>query len=254
MDIIQPVPFYCGTSNVVLPVKNKEYFPLEFKNRSRLAYYGSLFNSVEINSSFYKIPQPKTIARWAEEVPPGFRFTFKLWKAITHEKAMSFSQADLIRFIESISEARDRMGAVLVQFPPSLGANIPALIHLLGSIRERNASSDWDVAVEFRNSTWYNENIYRILEDHRTAVVLHDMPASKPPLFDVPVPFIYLRFHGPDGNYRSSYDDAFLHEYAAYIRDWNENQKQVYCYFNNTMGDAVRNLQRLKFYVDHGTE
>ena len=75
--------FYAGTSNIVLPVPNKSFFPPKYRDKTRLNYYASLFNSVEINSSFYKVPLPRTVEKWTTEVPPNFRFSFKLSKAIT---------------------------------------------------------------------------------------------------------------------------------------------------------------------------
>src|SRR4051812_48059362 len=78
--------FYCGTSNVELPVPNKTFFPPEFQEKSRLCYYSSLFNTVEINSSFYRIPLPRTVEKWSSEVTDDFLFTFKLWREITHGK------------------------------------------------------------------------------------------------------------------------------------------------------------------------
>ncbi len=81
--------FYSGTSGLVLPVP-KLLYPAEFQDKSRLTYYASLFNSIEINSSFYKIPQIPTVCKWAESVPDNFQFTFKLSKAITHAKGLEF--------------------------------------------------------------------------------------------------------------------------------------------------------------------
>src|SRR3954465_7391011 len=97
--------FYCGTSNVVLPVQNKGFFPPEFQDKTRLNYYASLFNSVEINSSFYKIPMGRTVEKWANDVPHNFRFTFKLWREITHAKELNYTPADIHRFMQSINFA-----------------------------------------------------------------------------------------------------------------------------------------------------
>lgn len=106
--------FYAGTSGMVLPVPNKRFHPPEYQERSRLCYYGSLFNSIEVNSSFYKLPQAKTVAKWAAEVPAHFRFTFKLWREITHAKGMAFKPEDVLRFMQSIGTASDKKGCLLV--------------------------------------------------------------------------------------------------------------------------------------------
>ncbi len=76
-------------------------------------------------------------------------------------------------------------------------------------------------------------------------MVIHDLPASITPITESKGSFMYLRFHGSGGRYRGSYSDDFLFEYAQYIKTWFSKGKNVYCYFNNTMGDAVKNLQVL---------
>lgn len=232
--------FFAGTSNVVLPVPNKAHYPEAYQDKSRLCYYASLFNSVEINSSFYKIPMPRTVARWVMEVPAHFRFSFKLWKGITHAKGLDYSPADLDRFMTAIAPAAQSC-CLLIQFPASLTALYRArLEQLLAGIRK--FQPDGPLAIEFRHRSWYTGKIYQLLEQYKAAVVIHDMPQSATPDIDMDTDLAYLRFHGEDGKYRGSYDDSFLQEYAGYIKDWLKKGKTVYAYFNNTIGDAVRNL------------
>jgi uncharacterized protein YecE (DUF72 family) len=241
--------YYAGTSGLVLPVPNKLAYPPEFQDKSRLAYYGSLFNSIEVNSSFYKVPMAATVAKWADAVPDGFRFTFKLWRNITHNKGLVYDAADVARFMQVINRAGDKKGSLLVQFPASITiANRPQMEMLLQDIYLAN-TDNWDVAVEFRSKTWYRDDIYAVLRQYQMGIVLHDMPKSAPSLLEQDVPFVYLRFHGPGGGYRGSYADDILYEYASYVNDWREEGKTVYTYFNNTMGDALKNLLTLNDFV-----
>ncbi|EHQ28731.1 DUF72 domain-containing protein [Mucilaginibacter paludis] len=243
------VNYYSGTSGLVLPVRNKQAFPPEFQNKTRLCYYGSLFNSIEINSSFYKIPMAATVSKWTTEVPPNFRFTFKLWREITHNKGLAFRMTDVEKFMYTINQAGDKKGCLLIQFPPSIKSdNVKQLEHLLTAVHMHNPVQ-WDVAVEFRHSSWYNEPVYDLLEQYAMGLIIHDMPSSAAPLKVISNDFVYLRFHGPGGNYRGCYTDDFLHEYAQYISEWQSEGKTVYVYFNNTMGDAVQNLMSLNRYV-----
>jgi uncharacterized protein YecE (DUF72 family) len=243
--------FYAGTSNVVVPVPNKQAYPEAFKDKSRLTYYSSLFNSVEINSTFYKIPLARTMERWAIETEEDFRFTFKLWQGITHTKGNPFLTEDVARFIKIINYAQNKKGALLIQFPPSVNYS-PTLLHrLLTEIQLIDPGNQWPVAVEFRHRSWYTDQIYEMLEQHQAAMVWHDLPASAAPMQESSVDFIYLRFHGPEGGYRGSYTDDFLSEYATYITDWLAEGKTVYAYFNNTMGAAVQNLTKLNGFVNN---
>lgn len=241
--------FFSGTSNVVLPVPNKQCFPPDFQDKSRLCYYASLFNSVEVNSTFYKLPLAKTVAKWAEDVPADFRFTFKLWQEITHLKGQQFDPGHVSRFMSIIDQAGPRKGCLLVQFPPSVAFSPVLLGNLLNEINAGGTQSGWQVAVEFRHKSWYQDVTYETLDQHGAAMVLHDLPASAAPIHTGEADFIYLRFHGPNGGYRGSYDDEFLYEYAQYIKEWIEDGKTVYAYFNNTMGEAVQNLMTLNRYV-----
>ncbi|HEX8377781.1 MAG TPA: DUF72 domain-containing protein [Pedobacter sp.] len=241
---------YSGASGLVLPVKNKLSYPPDFQDKSRLEYYSSLFNSIEINSSFYKLPMASTIAKWAACVPDYFKFTFKLWRDITHNKGLVFNPDDVLKFLERIAPAKTNKGCLLVQFPPSLTVFAAAQLEgLLGVIKEANVRQEWKVAIEFRNKSWYEDEIFQLVEEYNSTIVLHDIPASATPLPDEVSDFVYLRFHGPNGGYRGSYPDDFLYEYAQYINDWNESGKSVYVYFNNTMGDAVHNLITLNKFM-----
>lgn len=235
--------FYSGTSNVVLPVPNKQHFPPDYQDKSRLCYYGSLFTSVEINSSFYKLPMPSTVAKWAGMVPEDFRFTFKLWKEITHNKGLVFEPDNVFRSFRVINNAGGRRGCVLIQFPPSVGVDhLRQLQALLVNLRDAGEETPWRIAVEFRNASWYKQDVYDLLYDWDAGLVLHDMTGSAAPFREPEQDFVYLRFHGPERGYRGSYTDEYLEEYAGYINGWLEEGKDVFAYFNNTMGNAVNNL------------
>ena len=240
---------YSGLSGLQLPIP-KYLFPPPFENASRLTFYASHFNSIEINSSFYKIPKASTVANWSNSVPENFRFTFKLWKEITHAKDLEFRKEDIIAFFEAINAVNEKKGCLLIQFPPSIGgAYAFQLERLLSYIKEADPVPDWKVAIEFRNNSWYEEEIYELVDFYKATMVIQDIPRSATPLRDQKSAFLYLRFHGPTGNYRDSYSEDFLRDTAMLINDWIKEGKSVYAYFNNTMGDAFDNLKMLNSFV-----
>ncbi|WP_432711598.1 DUF72 domain-containing protein [Pedobacter sp.] len=250
MAITESSKFYTGTSGLLLPVPNKEYYPEAFKDKSRLCYYGSLFNSIEVNSSFYKVPMASTVTKWAAETPEDFRFTFKLWRDITHSKGLVFLAKDISMFMERIEGAGAKKGCLLVQFPGSIKpVHVRELEQLLMQIVLADPYRAWKVAIEFRHQSWYQSDTYDLLKSLKMGLVLHDKLVVGGAMIEQATDFVYLRFHGPGGNYRGSYDDNFLYEYASYIKEWLEDGKQVYTYFNNTMGDAIKNLETLRAYV-----
>jgi uncharacterized protein YecE (DUF72 family) len=234
--------FFGGTSGLQID-RPKRDFPPELSHLSRLGYYALQENSIEINSSFYKIPQAKTVVRWANEVTESFRFTFKLWKGITHQKNLLFLKDDVARFMDAIQLPQMQQGCLLVQFPPSLQVNaLPQLQELLAILK----TYTWPIAIEFRHLSWYKEEVFKCLNQHQVAMVLQDMPKSATPLEVTADDLVYLRFHGPSGNYKGSYSESFLYEYASYIMEWQQEGKFVYVYFNNTAGAALQNLHFLK--------
>jgi uncharacterized protein YecE (DUF72 family) len=259
--------FFCGTSGLVLPVPNKQAFPAEFRTGTRLTYYASLFNSLEVNSSFYKIPRAATFAKWTTEVPADFNFTVKLWRGITHVPSLAFSPTDVEKFMETAAGIGPKKGCLLIQFPASLKANQSAqLEHLLTFIRQAeeqlqaatnppvmaspaiaqtSARTRWQLAVEFRDNSWYTPATDRLLERFNATRVLQDMPAS---VIWEPMPqtsTIYMRYHGTAGDYKGSYTEERLKQDASRIKAWLRENKDVYVYFNNTIGDAIANAQFL---------
>jgi uncharacterized protein YecE (DUF72 family) len=246
----QSLAYYSGTSGLLLPVRNKLFYPEEFKDKSRLCFYGSLMNSLEVNSSFYKVPMSTTVAKWAKDVPDNFKFTFKLSRDITHNKGLAFDPEAVKRFMEVIDAAGDKKGCLLVQFPASVRiGQLRQLSLLMHTLRECDPNLQWHIALEFRHVSLYQDEVYRLLEEYSMAMVIQDKPPAVTPMLEDTLSFVYLRFHGPDGRYGGTYEDEVLYEYAGYIRDWLSEGKTVYTYFNNTMGSAVANLFSLKDMV-----
>ncbi|MEJ7558403.1 MAG: DUF72 domain-containing protein [Pedobacter sp.] len=237
---------YSGTSGLLLPVKNKFFYPEEFKEKSRLCYYGSLMNSIEINSSFYKVPMASTVQKWADDVPFDFKFTFKLFREITHNKELLFNPDQVYHFMNIIDRVGDKKGCLLIQFPPSIKINsFRQFGLLLNHLRLSDPDGAWHMAFEFRHNSWYCEELYELLAEHKMSLVVHDKTPANTPMIEMESSFAYLRFHGPGGSYRGSYSDDVLYEYATYIREWQLEDKKVYVYFNNTMGNAIDNRNTL---------
>lgn len=238
--------FYGGTSGLQISMPKRD-FPPPHEEKSRLAFYALHQNSIEINSSFYKLPLSRTVERWRKDTPAHFCFTFKLWREITHQKNLLFQADDVRRFMAVITGTEEKKGCILVQFPPSL--QVPALPQL-NELLPLLANQGWHIAVEFRHRSWYNDTVYSLLNSYQAAMVFQDMPSSAAPLEATSDQLVYLRFHGPEGNYKGSYSDGFLYEYSLYIQEWQQEGKAVYAYFNNTAGDALNNLNFLKRCLD----
>lgn len=236
---------FSGTSGLVFEEPNKKSFPILFQNKTRLSYYASLCNSLEINSSFYKIPRFQTYSKWREEVPGGFTFTVKLWQGITHVDR--FLDADLVKFMTAIAGLGDKKACILIQYPALSATPLQERERLLKNIHQIN--NGWRLAIEIRNPGWLQPSFYSVLEKYNACLVYHDMKKADMLSLNSPSSFRYLRFHGPEGNYKGSYTDLFLLQQAQRIRQWTDQKKDVYVYFNNTIGDALGNLKRLQAII-----
>ena len=243
--------FYCGTSGLVLPVPNKQAFPAEYRAGTRLTYYSTLFNSLEVNSSFYKIPRAATFAKWVTEVPDDFRFTVKLWRGITHAPSLAFAPSAIDLFMQAAAHLRPKKGCLLIQLPP--GARVdraPQLERLLEAVARQ--AEGWKLAIEFRDNSWYVDATDALLERFSAGRVLQDMPASLNWEETTIASFVYLRYHGPAGDYRGGYSKERLSRDASRIKNWLAEGKEVYVYFNNTIGSALPDAQFLMGQLSPG--
>jgi uncharacterized protein YecE (DUF72 family) len=235
-----------GTSNIVLP-GSKLTFPAAYREKSRLNYYSSLFNSLEVNSSFYKVPMRSTFEKWSKDVPEDFRFTLKLWREITHAKNLAFNIDYIDYFLKVAEGIGNKKGCLLIQFPGKISFDYYNQVeNMLERVQQLNPENEWKIAIEFRNAGWYVSETYELLDNYHASLVLHDLPKSKNFEINQHAPFVYIRLHGPKGDYRDSYSNQFLETQFQQIKVYLKSGKDVYVYFNNTIGNAFENASYLK--------
>lgn len=241
-----PGKLWIGTSNVTLP-GNKTTFPAAFQAKSRLNYYSTLFNSVELNSTFYKVPLAATFEKWSDDVEQEFRFSVKLWKSITHVKELAYDEADIEMFVKRANLLHNRKGCLLLQFPGKITLDyFNKLEEILRAVAHADHTNQWNKAIELRNASWHTGETVELLNEYNASMVLHDFPKGKISELNSKADFVYIRFHGPTGNYKGSYSHDFLSRKALQIKEWLTAGKDVYAYFNNTGGEAYQNAITLK--------
>jgi len=235
-----------GTSNIVVP-GNKASFPEAFREKSRLHYYSSIFNTLEVNSCFYKTPLRSTYEKWVLDVPDDFRFSLKLSKEITHVKDLAGDLACMNKFMQTAGGTGQKKGCLLVQFPGKITLDYFKKVEdILSELQTHDPEQQWKTAVEFRHPSWYTGETRELLDESGAAMVIHDHPKARIWEVQGKASFVYMRFHGPNGDYRDSYTDSFLKSKAAEIKEWLTAGKDVYAYFNNTIGSAFDNAISLK--------
>lgn len=239
---------HIGTSGWNYAHWRERFYPKGTPQRLWLDTYAKQFETVEVNGSFYKIPKVESVEHWVEAAPSRFRFALKLWRGITHFKKLKDCRDALGRFFEVAEQVPTRQrGPVLVQLPGNQGPDLEKLDTFLNDLKGVTAPSRWKVAVEFRHPGWLSKETYRLLDRHRSAVCLHDMGDQAPTEEPNDASFVYVRRHGPRGDYAGSYSKAALKQDAERMRRWSEQGRPVFVYFNNDgEAAAVKNGLELK--------
>ena len=235
-----------GISNGAIP-GNKKSFPPAFQSKSMLNYYSSIFNTIERNSCFYRTPRRATVERWSLDVPADFQFSLKVSKEVTHIKDLEIDLSCINPFITAASGICDKKGCLLIQFPGKISLDhFNKVKMILHELQQQDPRHEWRKAIEFRNASWYIGETAELMDEYKATIVMHDFAKGNISNVMGKAGFIYIRFHGPHGNYRDSYPDHFLNTKARDIKSWLDEGKDVYVYFNNTIGNAYENALTLK--------
>lgn len=199
---------------------------------SGLTRYASVFNGVEINSTFYRRHKSSTFARWAESVPDGFQFSIKIPKEITHDQAMKRIGALLDIFLEDIAPLREKRGPLLCQLPPSLAFDLEDMDSAFNTIRNSDSGS---VVIEVRHKSWASDEAVALLKKYAIDRVLAD-PAPVWTAEDFSHRPSYVRLHGKPKIYYSSYTDEEIRSFSKLLGS------DSWCVFDNTAsGAAIEN-------------
>ena len=207
-----------------------------------LAHYATLFDTVEVNNTFYRLPKRKSVAAWVEQSPPDFLFSVKASRYLTHIKRLTSVEEGGRRFYESIEPllASPKMGPVLWQLPPTFKRNDERLARALEALPGGRH------CFEFREASWFDPEVYELLRAHGVALVIGDDPRRPFQAHELTAEWTFIRFHYGSRGRGGNYSEAELEEWALRIEAWRE-KVDVFAYFNNDWkGYAVRNGRWLK--------
>ncbi len=211
-------PVLTGTSGFAYDKWKGSFYPRELRSSAYLSWYASALDTTEINLTFYRMPSARITARWAEEVPPHFRFSIKLNRRITHHKKLEEVDSEMEYFQKGIAPVRDRLAAVLVQLPPWAGSRLEVLKKFLSEYAGR-----LPLAFEFRHQGWNTEETASLIENHGGTTVLSETDDHSP-VRRSSARFLYLRLR------RSTYTDEELRDWAEWLRD---AARPAYVYFKH---------------------
>lgn len=225
----------------------KESFYAGVPRARWLSHYASCFSAVEVNASYYRLQRIDTYRKWYEATPPGFRFAIKANRYVTASRRLREPRQSIALERERARGLGEKLSVVLWQCPATFHKNLrrlEAFAKALGTWR------DVRHAVEFRHVSWFDADVLQCLRDHNLTSCQSD--AADWPLWDaVSTDLVYVRLHGHTRTYASAYNGKSLMRWAARVRHWLGEDREVHVYFDNTYaGKAVKNAQRLCMLMD----
>ena len=220
------------------------FYPSGLKPAQMLAYYVQHFDTVELNNSFYRLPNVSALECWRDSTPADFCFALKGSRFITHNKKLKEPENALENLLPRAEVLGRKLGPVLFQLPPSWKKNLERLEAFLTALPRRHR-----YAFEFRETSWLGPELYALLRRFNAAFCIYELAGYRSPV-EVTADFVYLRLHGPgEKKYQGSYSDATLREWATKVRYWSHSC-DVFAYFDNDqLGYAAANARSLRALV-----
>jgi uncharacterized protein YecE (DUF72 family) len=204
---------HVGTSGYSYKEWKGNFYPEDLPAKEMLAYYSRRLPAVEINNTFYRLPQPGMIENWKDQVPKSFRFSIKASQRITHIKRINNVADETKYLLETVALLEDRLGVVLFQLPPNMkkdAARLAAFLDLL--------PAGTRTAFEFRHETWFDDEVFNLLSARNCALVVSD--TDEKPLTEIisTATWGYLRLR------RAAYDESDLAEWMKRVQaqKWND--------------------------------
>jgi uncharacterized protein YecE (DUF72 family) len=240
----KPGQLRVGTSGYQYEHWRGLFYPRLLPKKAWFAHYADHFDTVEINNTFYRLPQPAAFDAWRARTPPDFCYALKFSRYGSHLKRLKDPREPIARFLERADRLGPFLGPILVQLPPNWK---PDVQRLSGFLKHAGRRYRW--AFEFRDRRWLCAEVFELLRHANAALCIHDLLAEHPR--EITADWLYLRFHGASRG--GNYTDQALRVEASYIRQHVAAGLDVFAYFNNDVGGhAIHNAADLRRYARLG--
>jgi uncharacterized protein YecE (DUF72 family) len=216
-------------------------YPEKLPAKRWLERYAELFDTVEVNNTFYRLPSQSAVQGWVDQTPRGFRFSLKASRYLTHVKRLRDMRQGVRRYFAAVEPLADspKMGPVLWQLPANFRRDDERLAAALEQLPKGRH------CFEFRHESWFCPEVYDLLRRHRVALVIGDDPERPFQSHEITTTWTYIRFHRGNRGRRGNYSDRELARWRRRIAAW-RTDVEVYAYFNNDWeGFAPRNARWL---------
>ena len=226
---------FVGTSGWQYPHWRRVFYPEKLPQRMWLQYFAERFQTVEVNNTFYNLPERSVFEQWRASAPSDFTFALKMSRYLTHLKRLHDPEAPVRLFMQRAAGMGEKRGPILVQLPPRFHVDV-ALLDAALEVFDRSVR----VAVEFRDDTWFTAETREALERHGAALCLADSPRRKQPLWRTAA-WSFVRFHEGAGPHAPGYERDALQRWIGRIAETWAPSQDVYAYFNNdAYGYAIK--------------
>ncbi len=234
--------YYLGCSGFYYNHWKSRFYPEKLAKTKWLQYYAEHFNTLEVNSTFYRFPSESMLEGWYKKTPENFKFTLKANRVITHRRKFHDTEQYTANFYSLAHLLAEKLLCVLFQLPPFVHKNMEILHKIVSQADPKVVN-----AVEFRHESWWDSEVYELMQ--KKGLIFCAVSASELPETLVKTgSTVYVRFHGKDGWYQGDYPDEELKEWAEKIK--RQNVQRVLCYFNNDVqANAVKNCLSLKKFL-----
>lgn len=240
-------PLRVGTSGWAYRYWLGRFYPRDVRSDALLPFFARRFAAVEVNSTYYQLPEARTFEAWRDAVPDGFQFSVKAPGVITHEKRLKGVEQETAEFLERAGPLRDRLGVLQFQLPPGFRAGLRQLEEFLALLPEPH-----QCAFELRHGSWHERDVRSLLQRHGAAWVVHDFGRRGSPLW-ITTDWVYLRLHGPSGRYSGAHPVETMFSWAQQAPEWLREGRRVWVFFNNDeRGHAVRDALALREALAEG--
>lgn len=217
-----------GTSGYVYDHWRGAFYPEKLAKTKWFHYYAARFHTVEINNTYYQLAKEKAVQRWLHDAPEDFQYVFKAHRYITHYRRLARPEEPLEKFFSALKPLKDRTLTILYQLPDHVPRDDARLRAFLRALPD-----GWRASFEFRNKSWFADEVYDLLGEFGATFVIHDWPGSRPVPVETTADLVYLRFHGVKHAYAGLYGARRLQPWLARIREWEKGRHTVVAYFNN---------------------
>jgi uncharacterized protein YecE (DUF72 family) len=206
----------------------ERFYPKGCAQRNWLEYYSRHFDTVEVNSTFYRLARADAVGRWVEETPQDFEFALKASRYLTHIKRLTDMEQGLKRYYESIDPlvGTPKLGPIVWQLPDNFKRDDERLCNLLENLPPGRH------CVEFRNAGWFTDEVYELLRTYKVALAIGDHPNRPHVAHEITADWTLVRFHYGHRGRNGNYSATEIEEWAGRIRKWREST-EVFAYFNN---------------------